>query len=345
MDYLRPCLPGRIRRALEELPETLDGTYERTLEDIDEANWEYAHRIFQCITVASRPLTVEELAGILAFDFEAGEIPKLVTDWLLEDPDEALLSTCSSLIAVVGDDRHRVIQFSHFSVQEFLTSSRLGIGRSTISRYHVAMKAAHTVVARACLGALLHLDENVSEDTLKDIPLVKYAAEGWVYHAQFNNVSPSMQDGINLLFDPNKPYLTAWVWIFDPEEFIEWRPPHPLQPRGTPLHYAALHGMCDVVRFLIVERSQGVNARRPLDNRTPLFWAAESGHAEVTRTLLDYGANENARDRGGMTPLHVASEGGYLEVVQMLLNHGADANARDNHYRTPLHSLSQREYR
>jgi hypothetical protein len=204
------------------------------------------------------------------------------------------------------------------------------------------MKPAHTVIAQACLGALLHLDENVSEDTLKDIPLVKYAAERWVYHAQFDNVSSSIQDAINLLFDPNKSYLTVWVWIFDPEDHSGSRPPHPLQPRGTPLHYAALHGMCEVARFLVVEYSQDVNARRPLDHRTPLFWAAECGHPEVTRTLLDYGANENARDRDGMTPLHVASRGGHLEVVQMLLNHGADASACDKLYRTPLHSASHR---
>jgi hypothetical protein len=38
-DTLRRCLPGRIRRALDELPGTLDATYERTLLDIDEHNW------------------------------------------------------------------------------------------------------------------------------------------------------------------------------------------------------------------------------------------------------------------------------------------------------------------
>ena len=35
-DFLRRCLPGRIRLALNELPVTLDATYKRTLEDLDE---------------------------------------------------------------------------------------------------------------------------------------------------------------------------------------------------------------------------------------------------------------------------------------------------------------------
>jgi hypothetical protein len=76
LDYLGKCLPGRIRHALGELPETLDETYERTLQEINDTNWEFARRLLLCVAVVSRPLRVEELASFLAFDFEAGQIPK-----------------------------------------------------------------------------------------------------------------------------------------------------------------------------------------------------------------------------------------------------------------------------
>jgi hypothetical protein len=46
---------------LEELPETLDETYERILRDINKANRVHAHRLLQCLTVAIRPLRVAEL--------------------------------------------------------------------------------------------------------------------------------------------------------------------------------------------------------------------------------------------------------------------------------------------
>ncbi|KAH8994004.1 hypothetical protein EDB92DRAFT_350268 [Lactarius akahatsu] len=129
LDKLRRCLPSRIRRALEELPSTLDATYERTLLDIDEENWAFAHRLFQCITVASRPLRVEELAEFLAFDFDDGDNnPNFDADWRPEDPDHAVLSTCSSLISVVNVGNTTVVQFSHFSVKEFLTSTRVARG-------------------------------------------------------------------------------------------------------------------------------------------------------------------------------------------------------------------------
>jgi hypothetical protein len=63
------------------------------LRDIDDQNWEYAHRLFQCVAAASRPLLVEELAEFLAFDFSSGSTPTLLDDWRSEDPAHAILST------------------------------------------------------------------------------------------------------------------------------------------------------------------------------------------------------------------------------------------------------------
>ena len=112
--YLRGCHPGRIRHALAELPETLDETYERTLREINKADWELAHRLFQCVAVASRPLRVEELAEFLSFDFNVGPIPKYQEDWRLDDPVDAVLSTCSTLLSVVDVNNSAVVQYSHF---------------------------------------------------------------------------------------------------------------------------------------------------------------------------------------------------------------------------------------
>ncbi|KAI0288609.1 hypothetical protein BC826DRAFT_1107649 [Russula brevipes] len=92
-DDIRYCPPVRIRRALDELPETLDDTYARTLKDI--RNWEDAHRLFQCISAAPRPLRVEELAEFLAFNFDGSSTPTLEEDHRLGDPAQAVLSTCS----------------------------------------------------------------------------------------------------------------------------------------------------------------------------------------------------------------------------------------------------------
>ncbi|KAH9995624.1 hypothetical protein BJV77DRAFT_961052 [Russula vinacea] len=299
--YLRRCIPGRIRRALDELPETLDElpetldeTYARSLEEIDEQNREYAHRLFQCVAAASRPLLVNELAEFLAFDFEAGSTPTFLADWRPEDPTYTVLSVCSSLLAVVEPDGGSpVVQFAHFSVKEYLTSTRLAEATATISRLHVSITRAHAIIAQTCLGVLLHLDENVTEDSLEKFPLATYAAEHWDGHARFEDVSSSVQDGMKRLFDPNKHHLSVWIWIHDPypEGFRDRIPrsERAVQARAIPLHYAASCGICDVAAFLIVEHSQDVNARGFTYEEAPLHVASRRGHADVAQLLLEHG--------------------------------------------------------
>jgi hypothetical protein len=219
--YLRGCHPPRLRQALAKLPETLDETYSRTLRQKLKANWDLAHRLFQCVAVASRPLRVEELAEFLAFEFKAEPIPGFHEGWRSDDPLDAVLSICSTLLSVVNESGRSVIQFSHFSVKEFLMSDRLAETNDNISRrYHISLTSAHTVVAQACLGILLHLDASITEGGLEKFPLAEYAAEHWVDHARFENVSANAEEGMKRLFDPSKPHLGIWLWIYDPE--LDW---------------------------------------------------------------------------------------------------------------------------
>ena len=147
MEVLRQCLPPSVRPTLKELPKSLDKTYERILEEIKKPNQRIAQRVLQCLVTAVRPLRVEELAGVLAFDFNdtvTEGIPKLKPDWRWEEQELALLSACSSLIAIVQAGDSRVVQFSHFSVKEFLTSPRLATASGEVSNYHIDFEPAHT---------------------------------------------------------------------------------------------------------------------------------------------------------------------------------------------------------
>ena len=346
------------------------------MEEIDEQNWEYAHRLFQCVAAASRPLRVNELAEFLAFNFEAGSTPAFLADWRPEDPARTVLSTCTSLLALVKTyDGPPIVQFAHFSVKEYLMSARLAKADETISRFHISMTPAHTILARSCLGVLLHLDENVAREGLENFPLAEYAAEHWVGHARSGSVSSNMQDGMKRLFDPNRGHLSAWVSIYGPE-----RRPRSDQfclskARATSLHYAAFFGIHDVVEFLILECLQDVNglgfrvdkgvplhvasrrrranvAQLPLepgadaevqydDNCTPLLLTSQRGHVEVARILLKHGANREARDYKKRTPLLLATQCGHLEVARLLLSHGTDKEARDYRNRTSLLLASQ----
>ncbi len=325
LDRLRRCLSGRIRKALDELPITLDGTYERTLLDIDEDNWAYAYRLFQCIAVASRPLQVEELAEFLAFDLGDEENPRFNADWRPDDPEDAVLSTCSSLIAVVNVGDTKVVQFSHFSVREFLTSTRIAQG--PISRFHISLEPAHLTITRACLAVLLLLDGSVNKSMMKNFPVAFYAARYWMGHAKFGNVSSDARDGIQRVFDPNEPYFSSWTLLNGYDDRRESIPETPSTSTVTPLHLAAYHDLVDVAEWLIVSRSHDLDV---LDgkNETPLYYASRRNNMNAAQVLIKHGADVNAPRDVDWCPLHIASAGGHLEISRLLIESGANVNAQ-----------------
>jgi hypothetical protein len=68
-----------------------------------------------------------------------------------------------------------------------------------------------------------------------------------------------------------------------------------------------------------------------------LWEAVRRGDAPAVKTLLDKGADVNARGRYQMTPLFKAAERGNAEIVRLLLERGADVNIKDTFYgATPL---------
>jgi ankyrin repeat protein len=338
---------------LKELPETLDETYERILRDINKANRDLAHRLLQCLTVAVRPLRVAELAEVLAVDFgtaSGGGTSKLNTDWRWEDQEEAVLSTCSSLISVVDEnDGAQVVQFSHFSVKEFLTSSRIGDSSADISRFHILLKPAHMILAKACLGVLLRLGELVDEDGVQVIfPLAQYASKHWVDHARFENVSSHMREEMEALFDPDKPHFAAWLHVYDidsepsDDSALYWFAcfTNKGSNAATPLYYAALCGFHDVAEQLVIKRPQYVNTAGGY-YVSPLGAALGLGHFKIAQLLYERGADVDVQTRGNRTLLRGASRSGHFEVVQWLLSRGANSTILDESLGwTPLHAAA-----
>ena len=377
---LRQCSPPSLRRILKELPQSLDETYDCILKNINQATRAYAHRLLQCLTVAVWPLRLEELAEVLAFDFDdaPGGVPKLNADWRREDQERAVLSTCSSLITVVDHGYSRVVHFSHFSVKEFLTSDRLAMAAENISFHHIVLEPAHAILAQAYLGVLLRLDDSSREASIERFPLARYALEHWVEHAQFENVSLCVKSGIEDLFNVEKPHFWRWIRvrgnIYDGYSWLDATQPE--QPEAAPMYWAAFYGLHDVMEKLIREYPEHVNAlggpcgtalhtasRRDHLNVvrlllshgasvnapgergwTPLVIASDWGRLNVVRCLLEHDANVNAKDKpDNETALHLAIEQGHVEIVWTLLKHNADTNARNDNGFTPLHLASSYE--
>ena len=331
LDSLRRCFPSSIRKALNELPTTLDDTYERALQGIPKEKWHHAHRLFQCLVAAIRPLRVKELAEVFTLNFDRDTSPSLIEGWRPENPEEALLSTCSTLIAIVEDAGSKIIQFSHFSVKEYLTSDRLRTFKvGNICDFHIPLDAAHTTLARACLAVLLQLDEHVDKGRLATFPFAFYAAQHWVNHAEFEGVAIQIQDEMQCLFNPRKSYLAAWVWVHDVDPDSRrkrfWaRLKRPSPPKATAIYYASLCGFSRLADYLICTHGEDVNAKSDY-GRTPLHAASYKGHVGAAHVLLYHGADVNATDNDKRTPLCSAYDGGHLEVMRLLLKHGVDVD-------------------
>ena len=340
LERLRHCLPPSVRGILDDLPDTLDETYERVLKDFNKANQKHAIRLLHCLTFAIRPLRVEELAEVLAVDFDAaqqGGIPKLNPNWRWADHHEAVLSTCSSLIMIVDDGDSQVVQFSHFSVKEYLTSDRLANASRDVSCYHILPESAHTILVQACLGVLLRLDDRVDKESAREIPLSKYAAEHWVDHARFKDVASRVQDTVEVLLDADKPHHAACLRLHPVDEGGSWKPYTAGDNScGAPLYYASFYGFYDLAKHLAVKHPEHVNAR---GGRlvSPLWAALYRKHLDVAELLHEHGADVNVRGNYEGTLLHVASLRGLDDTARWLLNHGADANAQKWLGWTPLH--------
>jgi hypothetical protein len=344
LDTLRRCLPSSIAKALRELPDTLDDTYEKSLQGIPKEKRQHAYRLFQCLVAAIRPLSVEELAEVLIIKFDPDAPPSLMESWRTDNPEEELLSACSTLISIVDVDGSKIVQFSHFSVKEFLTDDRLRDSKiEDIRDYHIATHTAHAILARACLTVLLQLDEKVNKKQLPSYPLVFYAAQYWVDHARSDGVEPQIKDVMTRLFDPKQPHIGAWIWIHDVDSDIK-RPPDSIDERpsrvdATPLYYASLCGLSWMAKHLITTRQDDVNAKCGRHG-TPLHAAAHKGHVGAARVLLDYRANVNVTNRYRKSPLSMAYDAKHDDVIELLLERGANVEGLFDYRGRLLHRAS-----
>jgi hypothetical protein len=98
LNVLKECINLlEIRRALAELPETLDDTYARILDKIPKNYRNVAHIALQLLAVSFRPLTVEEVAAASAVDCK-----NELFDHVLQRPRNPyyIFKLCSGLVMV-----------------------------------------------------------------------------------------------------------------------------------------------------------------------------------------------------------------------------------------------------
>ncbi|KAI0292974.1 hypothetical protein B0F90DRAFT_193057 [Multifurca ochricompacta] len=380
LDQLRRCLRESIRHTINEFPETLKEAYERILQDIDKKRWTRALHLFQFLAVASRPLRASELAEFLTWDFRPNQLPVFEAGWRPDDPEDALLSTCSSLIVIVNTDGSAVVQFSHFSVKQFLLSSRLAAATGGVPHPHLSLNTANIKVAEVCLGLLLQLDGQINKKSIADYPLAVYAAQSVLIHSPSRPADEYIQEALKCLFDPSKPHFATWIWIYDVDEKSgeSMTSETPSPPQATPLYYASQFDCLGIVQWLLSRRhydfgdisghygtpmiaacakghydvlqtllrhggNSYLSTQYP-DGRYALYSASEHGHQKIVALLLQGNATVNTWITDQDNPIGVALRKGHLEVVKLLLERGANVNHQNRFGETLLHHASLGKY-
>jgi uncharacterized protein len=99
------------------------------------------------------------------------------------------------------------------------------------------------------------------------------------------------------------------------ERLIE-RQAHVNKPGWTPLHYAASHGgpTAPAITRLLLEHHAFIDASSP-NGTTPLMMAAQYGHEDVVKILLEEGADTAMRNEQGLGVLDFAERSGRRHLL------------------------------
>ncbi len=103
----------------------------------------------------------------------------------------------------------------------------------------------------------------------------------------------------------------------------------------TPLGLASYFGKEEVARYLLLK---GADPNIPSGNGFnvyPLHSSVAANNEDISKILLEAGAEVNIRQSSGLTPLHSAAHHGNIELIILLLEAGADITIKTEDGNTP----------
>jgi|ERR1700752_1224510 len=112
----------------------------------------------------------------------------------------------------------------------------------------------------------------------------------------------------------------------------------------TSLSLAVFFGHPETVDALLAAGAEVNAASQESMKLTPLASAIATAKNEISKTLIEHGANVNAKGANDLTPLHTAAARGNIEAATLLLEHGADINATTTDGKKPIAYAEERNH-
>jgi ankyrin repeat protein len=338
-----------LRHVLSSLPRSLDDTYRRILESIEEQEQGHVRRILQWLCFSKRPLRLEEIAVIYEIA-DRVQPPFVHEEGLFHHED--IIDICRGLLSIsfsyIGkwDDKWRntlrIVQLAHFSVKEYLFSS-------LSSPWTIDENLSHATILKSAIAYYLHfmtlrdIQSFSSLDLVLKYSLAEYFSGYLPDHLtpirKHSDLLPSLR---LLLYPPSTPIATRFGYTLlarcksdDREREWDLGEVDKLVARDPAIN------LCLAIRLRLPQVCQSLLAmdvqldlasplyscHRPVLGHPPLVEAVRYGEREILQALL------NARARHHYNGLYSLADGSALEeavkkrntgVVRMLLDAADD---------------------
>ncbi|KAF2812133.1 uncharacterized protein BDZ99DRAFT_383210, partial [Mytilinidion resinicola] len=342
-----------VRQKLQELPTTLDASYDNAMQRISDQEEDHRRLAFKTlawVTHVFRPLSLQELQHALAVEPGDSELDE---ELLMDAP--SITALCAGLVVI--DKATYNVNLVHYSTKSYFENKR----QKYFTQYHASITLS--------LATYLTLDalQNITiSEIVRNYPLASYAAQCLGDHARnspeddIDQVVFLSQTGAVDLHGEGVSIggLALFLAVERQDGAIVDTLLHAgvninaKDSKGQTALFRATRRQDAVMMKLLISENIDIDSRDD-EGRTawsanvkprnkdildilltnpsiqteydwaPIHWAASYGHVECVQLLIDAGADVNVRSDQGVTPMDLATQANQLVVVEMLKHAGA----------------------
>ncbi|EPS45890.1 hypothetical protein H072_122 [Dactylellina haptotyla CBS 200.50] len=289
----------------------------------------HAMRLLSWIASVTRQLTPTELQYALAVEvgeskFDGSNIPDL----------ECMVSLCGGLVTI--DEESDTIRLVHHTTQEYFErtwtnwfpnaqTDIANICYTYLSYTYLLPKPEPQRWGDDPSGQPLYFESPESEVfqfTLR-YPLYDYVARNWAFHFRKANLE-GKGSVLDFIHRPEVAATCSYdLAVSGHRRLLRDRPYWASHEKTQQLHVAAYFGLLTAAKSLLCMEEVDFD-ETTTDGHTPLMLAAENGHHEIVKLLVDEGACLEIQDMDKCTALWWAAARGHERVVEVLLEADAD---------------------